>query len=387
MIRVLEDSLVAKTAQVPSLPRSAAAGVSAGMALLVFILALNLPSETTGAPIENIVEHVILEAPQIVNKVIPPPTPVPAGKEPPLMKPDPQSLEKLRQAAESAPPPVEPAPQKSAVTPEKLQALETEFQRLVNEKVKEGHYVMNKDLLSKIWNWSVSLVRDPLMNLEGGQCGEMAHLGQGWVDGFVMKTFGREAIIDKIFIYENSSRYPQNFRDYADALYANNHAATRVILPNGESYILDFWEAISERQGQGEDARSQARITPESEWIVKYFGQIGSARDPAEVANVNPKQAELRDFLQQAGALHPYHASSLPPEQYQQAVQVTQNAIQQWRASRQKISPVETEMLINNWRKYGSLWGSDRADPPADPAQAVRDAGRLVLDQVKKKLQ
>lgn len=378
MTRFLEEALLPPSAGLPSRSQSAASGVTAGM--LIVVLALALASSSEKFSVEQFTEKILLNLQKEETKTQSKSNEVQRPIEA-ILKPGEETIEKLRQSAvQSGQVP------KSAVTPEKLLALQNEFQHIVDVKVNEGYYVMNKDALSKVWNWTVFLVRDPILDLKGGQCGEMADNGQGWLDKYVQDHFGREAIIDKVFIYEQSSRYPQNYRDYADALYANNHAATRVILPDGESYILDFWEAIAERQSKGPGVPLQIRIIPEKDWILKWKMNIGSSSDPAEVSNVNPKQADLRNFLQQAGALHPLQIAHLPPDQYEKAVQVTQNALEQWRSNRRKISPVETDMLINNWKKHGMLWGNERVDPPGGPAQALADAKNEIVDLARKKL-
>ncbi len=375
MTRFLEEALIPKSTGHPSRVQAAAGGVAAGLALLVMMVVMMSSSE--GPPLDKIVETILLDSQEIITG-FKPKSDQPQQTPENYLKPDGENIEKLKQSAlESAQIP------KSTVTTQKLIALQNEFHQIVNKKVKDGYYVMNKDAMSKIWNWTVGMIRDPLFKLEGGQCGEMAFMGQGWVENFVMKNFGREAIIDQVFIYERSSRYPQTYRDYADALYASNHAATRVILPNGDSFILDFWEAIAERQGKGEGVALQTRIVPENEWIMKWKGNIGSPNDPAEVSNVNVKQAEFRNYMQRAGAIHPTQASYLPPDQYEKALQVTRSAIDQWRLSRNKISPTETEMLINNWKKYGTMWEAERIDPPGGPGEAFWDGKKIVVDRAK----
>lgn len=365
MTRILEESLIPKDAELPSRGRSAAGASVAGMAMLVLILSLiNADRDFANEIAERAIDH--FEA--ISNSASKKPTePQEASR---FQKPGEETLQKLKEAAvQTAQTP------KSEVTPEKMRQLQTEFHRLLDQKVKEGHYVINKGLLSKAWNWPVSFVRDPLFKHTGGQCGEMAHLGQGWIEPFVLENFGREAIIDQIFIYERSSRYPQSALEYVDGLYVNNHAATRVILPNGESYILDFWEGITEREGKNANEPLQVKMVPENEWIMKWRAAIGTSSDEAEVSNINAKQALLQDYLLKAGALHPYQASFLPPDQYQEAMRVTRNALEQWRQSRVKISPVETNMIIRNWEKYGMMWESKITEAPKDPATSLIDAG------------
>lgn len=373
MTRILEESLIPNNAELPSRARSAAGASVAGGIVLLFIMSVLSREEV---PFETFVEQVVMTLIHYYDKLMGMSEKKPAESQDPkrFLEPGEETLQKLKEAAvQTAQTP------KSEVTPEKMRQLQTEFHRLLDQKVKEGHYVINKSLLSKAWNWPVSFVRDPLFKHTGGQCGEMAHSGQGWIEPFVLENFGREAIIDQIFVYERSSRHPQSNLEYVDGLYVNNHAATRVILPNGESYILDFWEGITEREGKNANEPLQIKIVPENVWTMKWRAAIGSPSDEAEVSNVNPKQALLRDYLQQAGALHPYQASFLPPDQQQEAMRVTRSAVEQWRQSRAKTSPVETNMIIRNWEKYGMMWESKITEAPNDPINTFLDAGKEAL--------
>lgn len=373
MTRILEESLIPNNAELPSRARSAAGAMVAGGNVLLFIMyTLTYEKESLEPLIDKVVKNLIIHYDRLMSD-----SEKKRAKSQDLkqfLKPGDETIRKLKEAAVQT-----GQTPKSEVTHEKMSQLQTEFHRLLDQKVKEGHYVINKDFLSKAWNWPVSFVRDPLFKHTGGQCGEMAHLGQGWIEPFVLENFGREAIIDQIFVYERSSRHPQSHLEYVDGLYVNNHAATRVILPNGESYILDFWEGITEREGKNANEPLQIKIVPENVWTMKWRAAIGSPSDEAEVSNINAKQALLQDYLQQAGALHPYQASFLPPDQQQEAMRVTRSALEQWRQSRAKISPVETNMLIRNWEKYGMMWESKITEAPKDPASAFWDAGKEAL--------
>jgi hypothetical protein len=262
--------------------------------------------------------------------VVPPPEPVPPTtlpEKPPRREPStppatpPPATPPLEPTAPPATPPpatpsqepVEPpsteeeSPLRPGPDPQSLELLQTRFQEMVDQRIKEGHFVMNRDGVRKFWNWGVWLATRWFQEYRGGQCGEFAEWGAEWSRDFVREIFGEGAIVDYIHIGERSSRDPEGFIDRLDWLYQANHAATRVILPTGESYILDYWEAVGERQPDpvgdaahdlvfgGPRRRREIRLVPEKEWIEKWTSRIGE--DEAEVFNVSYEQEEFQRCL------------------------------------------------------------------------------------------
>ncbi|MCJ7549019.1 MAG: hypothetical protein MUQ30_04990 [Anaerolineae bacterium] len=173
------------------------------------------------------------------------------------------------------------------VTPEKLESLRRGFQQIVAQKMKEGYYVRNTDFLRKAWNQVPGRLLDVFSGHKGGQCGEYARWGKQWSEPLVRELFGEGATVDHIAIDERSTRVQYDFEDKIDSLITSNHAATRVTLPNGESYILDYWAAVGDRQEKwgtdvayqqifGEPAPRQAiQLIPQKEWIKTWREKIG----------------------------------------------------------------------------------------------------------------
>ena len=89
---------------------------------------------------------------------------------------------------------------------------------------------------------------DYFFEWKGGQCGEYAEHGAEWSKNNIYDQYGRGTKIDKIIIKSNVS-------DSA------NHAATRITLPNGEKYILDYWEGMQ---------NNRSAVYKEKEWIDTY---------------------------------------------------------------------------------------------------------------------
>jgi hypothetical protein len=258
------------------------------------------------------------------------------------------------------------------------QALTDKLQEIVIDKVKEGYYVRNPDFISKIWNNLPGMgTVDGWRGLKGGQCGEMTSLGQKWIKPWAEQTFGPGVIVDSIWIGERSSRSPDGVLGAADALYQANHTATRIILPNGDSYVVDFWDAII-KQREGGDAVKQIQAVKESDWVYSWRGKIESSGDPADICNLNSYQESLRQHVSSFDARHPSQAAPLSPERYRENQELLERAIQDW-SKTNNLPPEIKQTIIANFRKDGGGWGMYRPDPPLDPASAVLDS----IDQLR----
>jgi hypothetical protein len=257
-----------------------------------------------------------------------------------------------------------------------VEALGDKFQETVKEAVKDGWYVRNPTWYQQIWNnfpISSTLI-ETLRGLKGGQCGEMAANGQKWIQKWAEQTYGPGVVVDQIWIGESSSRYPEGFSGAADALYQDNHVANRVILPNGDSYVIDFWDGIIQFRDHGDAAIQNIKPVPENEWIHKWRGAIETSGDPADICNLNSLQESLRAHVASFDARHPSFAAASSTENYLENQRLVDQAIQDWRNSNPNLSPEIKDTIINNWRKNGSMWGMHRPDPPLDPASAVAEA-------------
>lgn len=232
--------------------------------------------------------------------------------------------------------------------PAKVQELERRFRQMVARKLSEGYYVRNTDVVRKAWNQTLGRISDLVSGHTGGQCDEFSAWGVEWTKGFVREIFGDGAIVDEVYISERSSRVWDDAGDWVDDhVYDANHVATRVILPTGESYILDYWDAVGNQQMKmGTDAaydmifdepapRAGVRLMTESEWIQKWKPAIGV--DDAEVHNLNYAQAELRSWIR--------------------ACETEEQGIQMWRNMKLRgVQDHQMETIINNYKKTHVWW-------------------------------
>jgi hypothetical protein len=257
-----------------------------------------------------------------------------------------------------------------------VEALNDKFQQTVKDAVKDGWYVRNPTFIHKIWNNFpvTSTLIESVRGLKGGQCGEMADNGQKWIQKWAEQTYGPGVVVDQIWIGESSSRYPDGFTGAADALYQDNHTATRILLPNGDSYVIDYWDGIIQYRDDGDAALQNIKPVPEHEWINKWRDAIETTNDPADICNINAVQESLRSHISSFDARHPSLAAAGSPESYIENQRVVEQAIQDWSNSNPNLSPELKNTIIANWRKNGGMWGRFRPDPPLDPASAVAEA-------------
>ncbi len=142
------------------------------------------------------------------------------------------------------------------------------FQDVMNQvldEMKTRYWVTNPDLTSSLlgrMGFDFSLLAKGINNLiinpayqilsqwEGGQCGEFALWGRGLSRELIGETFPG-AFVDLIVLQRNPLM---------------NHAATKVILPNGDRYVLDYWEGMQE---------GGPRVYTEKDWLNKWRDKLG----------------------------------------------------------------------------------------------------------------
>jgi hypothetical protein len=296
--------------------------------------------------------------------------PLQPGKTPPVetSKPAQPPTVKLNATPPVAPPPgnIPPAAPGAqdqpalAVTPEQLKLLEDRFRQTVDNAIQNDRYVTNRSLVEKAWNELPGRLTDWMRGRTGGSCGDFSKWGMEWIKPHAEEIFGRGVVVDEIIISESSSHRPQVLIydpiEWLDARITANHAATRVILPNGESYVLDYWQAVGDRQRGlyekgseiaydqlfgGQRPYPEVRLIPEKEWIQRWAPRIGDPSDPAEVQNLHYAQGELREYLDNSRS--------------------EEEAFDRFRRARNPgVPPHQIETIINSYKKGGVWWGSKR---------------------------
>lgn len=364
LMRDLEEFLAGKGVKGPT-PGQAAAGAAAVSALLTIWVLTNLLSGASEAPPEEVKETPSTQ--QIIDVltragVSPRDVVAEAGVLPRIggIAP-PREVSPVKEATpgipeRSADTPMEQSQAPPSADPQLVKKLEEQFQKMVDQRVQDGYYVMNRDAVRKAWNWTIGGLVNWARGYKGGQCDEFAELGRRWIQDAVGKTFGKGVIVDEVYVGEKSSGRPgvliKDPIGWGDAWYSVNHVATRVILPTGESYILDFWEAIGQRQSDpvgdfahdkvfgGPRPRREVKLIPEKKWIKKWKKAIGEPGDPAEVHNLHFAQNTLKRYLRICDS--------------------EEEAFQLFRKDKMRGVPDhQIETIINNWKKGGAWWGQE----------------------------
>lgn len=143
-------------------------------------------------------------------------------------------------------------------TPEQLAILKDKIQETINDKKMEGYYVRNREFdvapvvdkilwagnkaINNIGNWIGSPL-DAAAGWTGGQCGEYGEWGVKWSQKTCEDTFGEGTIMTQITSESSTS----------------NHNATRVITPDGERFVIDYWQGMQDKQ----------TVYTEKEWIAQ----------------------------------------------------------------------------------------------------------------------
>jgi hypothetical protein len=185
-----------------------------------------------------------------------------------------------------------PAPDATVVTPEKIRQLADCFATITMQKIHNGYYVKNDD-------WLVALkhmIQDRTRwaeNKKAGRCGDYGEWGMEWIRPCLDQLFGKKALVTDLVMQEWTSTQGNTWKDpqtyNPDRLFEANHRATRVVLPNGERYMVDFWSAVS---------TGHAELLTEQEWINRWRARIGVAD---YVVNRTEEEMLLKSLIKQFG--------------------------------------------------------------------------------------
>lgn len=103
--------------------------------------------------------------------------------------------------------------------------------------------------MNNIGGWFGSPL-DSAMGWKGGQCGEYGEWGMKWSRKACEQTFGKDIIITQITAESLGND-------------SNNHNSTRIITPNGDRFVIDYWQGV-----QGGET-----VYTEDEWIKQQAAE------------------------------------------------------------------------------------------------------------------
>ena len=167
--------------------------------------------------------------------------------------------------------------------------LENFMSDIIKDKTDDGYYVRNphhfeeikaqippfatpittiltlEEWLEKGFNnagWIHGHKIDDWLGWKGGQCGDYAQDGIEWSRDKIKEQYGDDVKFDKIIVKSNVA---------PDLI---NHAATRVTLPNGEKYVLDYWEGIQNKE---------KRVYTEDAWVKRHSEKLDTLWQGTEI--------------------------------------------------------------------------------------------------------
>ncbi len=168
-----------------------------------------------------------------------------------------------------------------ALVSQNLPRLEERMKAILDEKTQEGYFVRNSNLPKKAWNNTLGRAVEWAGGWKGGQCGEYGQWGMDWSKDAVHELFGQDAVVTDIAASNNPFL---------------GHRATKVILPDGQRLVLDYWESMPS---------GSPKIYPENQWIEQWdkklmgniLGRVEVDRHPDELL----LKSQIENFGEEAG--------------------------------------------------------------------------------------
>ena len=168
-----------------------------------------------------------------------------------------------------------------ALVSQNLPRLEERMKAILDEKTKEGYFVRNSNLPKKAWNNTLGRAVEWAGGWKGGQCGEYGQWGMDWSKDAVHELFGQDAVVTDIAASNNPFL---------------GHRATKVILPDGQRLVLDYWESMPS---------GSPKIYQEDQWIEQWnqklmgniLGRVEVDRHPDELL----LKSQIENFGEEAG--------------------------------------------------------------------------------------
>ena len=149
-------------------------------------------------------------------------------------------------------------------------------------------------------------------------------LGLGHADGQVPKAGLLQGVELVASLRDDlGKRRGTGFVDWTDAVYRDNHIANRITFPNGERYVIDYWESA---------ASGKPEVIPEKEWVQKWQKKLAYDAVVQQSDQMDQRKSFIDNYKQSRG----------------NTLQAEHQALQDY----QKAHPGErtVETLARSWR-------------------------------------
>lgn len=144
------------------------------------------------------------------------------------------------------------APAQAASGAAQMDALHQQVRQIIEQRTREGYVPLHPSVGANLWGSALSAVIQA--GLPGFTCGHCRHFsgwGIQWLWPVATQIFGEQVTVTEITCYRNEWI---------------SHQATRLILPDGQRFVIDFWEGI---------LAGEPRIYAENDWITHYKARVG----------------------------------------------------------------------------------------------------------------
>jgi hypothetical protein len=75
------------------------------------------------------------------------------------------------------------------------------------------------------------------------------------------EKFGEGVMVDMVEVEERTTKAPQGLMERLDKVVTYNHKAIRIITPDGESFIVDYWQALHHERSTDGLMKPEQRFT------------------------------------------------------------------------------------------------------------------------------
>lgn len=133
-----------------------------------------------------------------------------------------------------------------------MEILQEQVRAIIEQKSAEGYLPTHPSVGANLWGSTLNaVIQAGIPGFTCGHCRNFSGWGIQWLWPVAAQIFGENISVTEISCYRNEWI---------------SHQATRLILPDGQRFVVDFWEGL---------LTGEPRIYAESDWINHYRARVG----------------------------------------------------------------------------------------------------------------